>query len=117
MREEDLSRLVARHAPGSQATIGVVRGGKTETVQATLDVLTDTAARAGRPANEGPQGGERLRSVAGHSAKNAEKARRPREERGERGGPLDRGSRDQEPGGQRPQGRRNRSGDQRPDGD
>ncbi|MSP26611.1 MAG: Do family serine endopeptidase [Myxococcales bacterium] len=51
-RAEELSRLVARHTPGSSLAVHLVRDGKKLTVHATLDKLEDrehTASRVPKP--------------------------------------------------------------------
>ncbi len=42
-REQDLPRIVARHAPGAHVSVKVLRDGKTVTLGATLDELKETA--------------------------------------------------------------------------
>jgi serine protease Do len=42
---EDLPRMVARHAPGSQSKIEIMRNGKRETMSVTLDELKDEPVR------------------------------------------------------------------------
>jgi serine protease Do len=58
---EDLPRIVARHAPGSNAKVDVLRGGKRQTLDIGLDELKDDAERADqksspRPGTNAPAG-------------------------------------------------------------
>jgi serine protease Do len=46
---DDLPRMVARHAPGSQSKLEILRNGKQESVNLTLDELKDDAARPDQP--------------------------------------------------------------------
>jgi serine protease Do len=46
---EDLPRIVARHAPGSRSKLEILRNGKRQTVDVTLDELKEETARADAP--------------------------------------------------------------------
>jgi serine protease Do len=56
---EDLPRMVARHAPGSQTKVEIFRNGKRETLKLTLDELKDEPVRVSDrsgPGAEAPEG-------------------------------------------------------------
>ena len=57
---EDLPRMVARHAPGSQSTVEIMRNGKRETVSVTLEELKDEPVRVSdrgpAPGSTAPEG-------------------------------------------------------------
>jgi len=50
---DDLPRIVARHAPGTNAKVEVVRSGKSQTLDVTFDELKDEPTRADAPHEPG----------------------------------------------------------------
>jgi serine protease Do len=58
---DDLPRMVARHAPGTHTKLGILRGGKRQTLDVALDELKDEAANpdsksSTRPGTDAPAG-------------------------------------------------------------